>query len=165
MTDSTKGLPPRRPFAEGEQEKAPYDRMGDVVEYVIKRIFGIRGEDAESLAGQVLISYLEIKTPLPDVNAWLIISACAIAKSYLERRGLMAGGEAEKKRFAEPGLREKEALDLLSERDRRVWRLRFEEGKTYAEIAALLGVTLPSAERLVSRAGARLRALVKAREG
>jgi RNA polymerase sigma factor (sigma-70 family) len=165
MTDPTKGPPPRRPFAEGEQERVPYAQMGDVVEYVIKRIFGIKGEDAGSLALAVLIEYQDIKHPLPDVNAWLIAGSCAIAKRYLERRGLPTGDEAEKKRAAERWVLEKEALPLLPERYRAVWRLRFEKGKTNAEIAAVLGVTLRSAKRIVNRAGSKLRALVKAMEG
>jgi RNA polymerase sigma factor (sigma-70 family) len=155
MTDSTKGLPPRRPFAEGEQQRGRYDRMGDVVEYVIKRIFGIEGEDAQSLAREVLLAYLEIKTPPPDVNAWLITGACGNAKRYLERRGLTTD-EAEKKRAAERWLRREEALPLLPERDRAVLRLRLDKGKTYAEIAAELGVTPCSAKRIFSRAWAKL---------
>ena len=162
MTDSTKGLPPRRPYAEGEERRGQYDKMGDVVEYVITRIFGIRGADAQSLALEVLIGYQGIQHPPPDVHAWLIAGACANAKRYLERQGLAT---AEKTRAAERWLRDKEALDLLPERYRTVWNLRFEEGKTYAEIAALLGVQPRSAERIVSRAGLKLRALIKAMEG
>jgi RNA polymerase sigma factor (sigma-70 family) len=85
------------------------------------------------------------------------------AKKYLERRGLTTGHETEKTRAAEQWLRREEALVLLPERYRAVWRLRFEEGKTYAEIAAVLGLKPRSAKRIVSRAGSKLRALMKAR--
>ena len=155
MTDPTKGHPP-------ELQRGLYDQMGEVVEYVITRIFAIREKDAQSLALEVLLAYRDIKPPPPDVNAWLIAGACANAKRYLERRGLPAGDEAEKTRAAERWLRREEALDLLPERDRTVLRLRF-EGKTYAQIAAQLGVKPGSAKRIVSRAVAKLRALVRAR--
>jgi len=105
MTDSTKGLPPRRPFAEGEQQRALYDKMGDVVEYVITRIFAIEGKDAQRLVLEVLLAYQDIKPPPPDVNAWLIAGACANAKRYLERRGLTTGDETDKTRAAERWLR------------------------------------------------------------
>lgn len=165
MSDSTIGPPPRRPFADGEQQRGLYDQMGGVVEYVITRIFAIGGKDAQTLALEVLLAYQDLRPPPPDAKAWLIAGACANAKRYLERHGLTTGDETEKTRAAERWLREEEALDLLPERDRAVWRLRFEERKTYAEIAALLGVQPRSAERIVSRAGSKLRALVKAREG
>ena len=162
MTDSTKGLPPRGSFAEEKSLRGLYDEMGAVVEYVITRIFGIGEKDAQALALEVLLAYQDIKPPPPDVNAWLIAGACANAKRYLERRGLTTGHEAEKTRAAEQRLRREEALDLLPERDRAVLRLRFDEGKTYAQVAAELGVKPRSAKRIVSRAAARLRRLMRA---
>jgi RNA polymerase sigma factor (sigma-70 family) len=163
MTDPTKGLPPYRPFTEGEQERGPYDKMGDVVEYVITRLFAIRGEDANTLAREVLFTYQGID-PLPsDVNAWLIAAACLNAKRYLERRGVTTGDEKEKERAAERWLRRKEALPLLPERDRAVLRLRLDKGRTYAQIAAELGVTPGSAKRIFSRAWAKLREVNRAK--
>jgi RNA polymerase sigma factor (sigma-70 family) len=53
-------------------------------------------------------------------------------------------------------VRREEALALFPERDRTVMRLRLDEGKTYAEIAAQLGVTPRSAKRIFSRAWAKL---------
>ena len=161
MTDSTKGLPPRRSSAEEEQQRALYE-MGRVVEYVITRIFAIGENDAQSLAREVLLAYRDIKPPPPDVKAWLIAGACANAKRYLERRGLMAVDEAEKTRAAEQLLCRHEALALLPERERTVLRLRFEEGKTDAEIAAELGVTPRAAKRIVDRAAMQLRGLIRA---
>jgi hypothetical protein len=105
MTDSTKGLPPRRSFPERERQTGLYDRMGDVVEYVITRIFAIEGKDAQQLVLEVLLAYQDIKPRPPDVNAWLIAGACANAKRYLERQGLATGDEAEKSRAAERWLR------------------------------------------------------------
>jgi len=105
MTDPTKGLPPRRSFAEGEQQRRLYDKMGGVVEYVITRIFAIGGKDAQQLVLEVLLAYQDIKPRPPDVNAWLIAGACANAKRYLERQGLPAGDDAEKTRAAERWLR------------------------------------------------------------
>lgn len=163
MTDSTKGLPPRGPFAEDEQQRELYDKMGHVVEYVITRIFAIGEKDAQPLVLAVLLAYQGIKTPPPDVNAWLIAGACAIAKRYLERRGLATGDEAEKTRAAEQWLRREEALELLSEPSRTVLRLRFIEGKTDAEIAAVLGVTPRSARRILNTAAAELRGLKRGR--
>jgi RNA polymerase sigma factor (sigma-70 family) len=139
--------------------------MGFVLEYVITKFFGIGKTEARSLADQVLISYVQHEASLSDVNAWMIASACVLARSYLERRGLTTGEEPKRERAAEQWLHEKEARDLLPARDRAVWRMRFEEGKTYAEIAAAFGVKVSTAKRMVSRAGTKLRALVKAREG
>jgi RNA polymerase sigma factor (sigma-70 family) len=164
MTDSIKGRPPRGSFSEGEQQTGLYEQMGGVVEYVITRIFGIGEKDAQSLALEVLLAYEVIKPRPPDVNAWLIAGACANAKRHLERRGLTTGDEAEKTRAAERWLREKEALDLLPERCRTVLRLRYDEGKTFEEIAAELGVTLRSAKRMVLDAGEKLRALTRPKE-
>jgi RNA polymerase sigma factor (sigma-70 family) len=164
MTDSTQGLPPPGPFAEEEPQRGPYDKMGDVVEYVITRIFAIGEKDAQSLALEVLLAYQDIKPPPPDVNAWLIAGSCAIAKRYLARKGLPPGNEAEKTRAAEQWLRREEAQDLLSEPSRTVLRLRFIEGKTDAEIAAVLGVTPRSAKRILNAAAAELRELKRGRE-
>ena len=165
MTDSTKGLPPRKPFAAGEQQRGPFDRMGDVVEYVITRIFAIGEKDAQSLVLEVLLAYQDIKHPPHDVNAWLIAGACANAKKYLERQGLWPGNEAEKTRAAERWLRREEALALLSDHSRTVLRLRLEERKTDAEIAAVLGVTPRAAKRIVLRAVAELRELTRGGRG
>ena len=154
MIDSKKG-PPLRGL--GTQE-ALYEMLGGALQGVLTRKFGIPRVDAEWLVCEVFMVFSMLDPAPPDARSWLIAGACRRAKEYLKMRGLTAGQD-ESEETVERLLRRDEALALLSERARRVLRLRFDERKTYAEIAAELGVTVRSAKRIVSAAAAELRGL------
>jgi RNA polymerase sigma factor (sigma-70 family) len=161
MTDSKKGRPSFPRFAEGEQDSL-YEVLGGTLQGVLTRIFAIPKADAQWLVREVFIVYRGLNPAPPDARSWLIGGACRSATRYRERRGLTTGDEAEQTRAVEQLLRREEALALLPDRARAVLRLRFEEGKSYSEIAEKLGVTLQSAKRIVSSAAAMLRKLNRA---
>lgn len=52
----------------------------------------------------------------------------------------------------------KQAIEQLSERDRLVMKLRFEENKTVPEIAKILKINVPNTEDLITNILAGLRA-------
>ncbi len=162
MTDSMKGPPPLAGLAVGEPDRL-YDSLGGVLQWLLERQFGIPAEEGQWLVREVFMVYRGLSHPPSDARSWLIAGACHSANVYLEARGLAASGAdvQRKSRAAEQFLLHDEAVELLPERDRTVLRLRFEEGKSYAQIAAQLGVTVRSAERIVSAAAAKLRGLIR----
>jgi RNA polymerase sigma factor (sigma-70 family) len=88
----------------------------------------------------MFIAYYSLEPPPHDARTWLIASACENARVYVERHRLAC----------------RDGLETLPALAREALRLRFAEGKSYPEIAEELGVSVDAAQRIVSKAAAKL---------
>lgn len=164
MTDPRSEFGPLRQSAEAERETL-YETLGGVLQRTLTRAFGLPPQDAESLVYETFIVYFGMDVPPHDFRAWLIAAACRSAKAHLVRRGLASGDDTTSQtRDAESFLLHREALDLLPARAREALRLRFAERRSYAEIAAELDVSVFAAERIVAKAAARLRSVMRSKQ-
>ena len=137
--------------------------LGGYLIDLLKRAFEIPGPDAEWLVRETFADY-SFGKPAPDASAWIIAAACRRANDYRQRRGLPAADEAAIERQAVTVLAYRDAMARLPGRAREALRLRFEEKKTFAEIAEQLGLSVYAAERFVAKALARLRGLLRGEE-
>lgn len=116
-------------------------------------------EEAVSLVAEAFVVYYGLETPPEDARACLTLMACTNAQTWLQRRGLPPGHEAEAARETSKSYRD--ALELLPSRAREALRLRFSERKTYPQIAAELGVSTFAAEQIVAKAAVKMREVLR----
>jgi len=83
------------------------------------------------------------------------------ANAWLQTRGLPPGNNTEIARNFGSTLAHRDGREMLNERAQEALRLRFAEKKTYEEIAAELGVSTFLAQRIVTKAVAELRLLLR----
>jgi RNA polymerase sigma factor (sigma-70 family) len=159
MTTPKDGPGPPPHSAEAEQA-AFYETLSDFLRGLLMRAFEVPERDAEWLVRDTFSDYT-LNKPAPDARAWLIGSACNKANDYRQRRGLAAANEALVARHAATALSSREAMEKLPRRAREALRLRFEEKKTYAEVAGELGISVYAAERFVAQALIRLRGVLR----
>jgi DNA-directed RNA polymerase specialized sigma24 family protein len=139
--------------AEPEVAQLYAARRGVLMRLLMRR-FGVPADDAETLVYDTVMA-LQTQGPVPNPKAWLFAGVTAKGEKYRRARGLDSPApDAEATRDVRFT---KVVLGALSPRAREVLRLRFDEKKTYAEIAAEMGVSTNAAERLVARAAARIR--------
>lgn len=160
MTTPKDGQDPTRHFAEAEQA-ALYETLGGFLQQLLTRAFELPEQVAAALVRETF--YQALHAPAPDARAWLIAAACRSANDYRQNRGLPAANEEEIARHAATVLSYREAMESLPTRAREALRLRFEQKKTYPEIAEELGVSKHAAERIVAKAVARLREVLRGR--
>jgi DNA-directed RNA polymerase specialized sigma24 family protein len=135
--------------------KAPEPEYGSVVELLQTALVGmyrLSGEEAEALVNEAYRCCLLAREAATDEEKWVIGATLKYAETR-ERMHRPPGGPddaaAEIARHRDLTLT-REALDTLpAENARQAIRLRVEKGKSYAEIAAVLGVTARYAERMV----------------
>lgn len=136
-----------------------YETLGSELQRFVARKFGVPPEAAESLVYEAFVKVVDERPD--DAKAWLIGAACRGAKAWLQRRGLALTDSPDDAREIENLLFYREAQALLPERAREALRLRFQERRTYDEIAAELDVAAHYAEKLVAKAVAKLRQAVR----
>lgn len=142
--------------AETEQS-ALYEALGGVLRSLLMRAFELPEQDAEWLLRESIIDYT-LNKQAPDARAWLIGVACRNANGYRQRRGLPAANEAEAVRQITAVLATRDALATLPRRAREALRLKFDEKKSYEEVAEQLGLSVHAAKRFVSKALTQMRA-------
>lgn len=146
-----------------EQERL-YEMLGGVLQRLVTRKFEVTQEDAESLVKEAFIAYHGAKVAPNEVEDWVVGAVCRNARKYLQRRGLVAPADVlAEERAGQRVLSQREALAMLPSHAREALRLRFEERKSYPEIAEALDVPIDAAQRLVAKAGAKLRGLLRGR--
>jgi RNA polymerase sigma factor (sigma-70 family) len=136
-----------------------YETLGSDLQRFVTRKFGLPPEDAESLIHEAFVQFVAERPD--DARAWLTGAACRGAKAWLQRRGLAVTDSPDDAREIENLLFCREAQALLTEHAREALRLRFQEGRTYEEIAAELDVAAYYAEKLVAKAVVKLRQAVR----
>ena len=145
---------PRR--AEGD-ERSLHETFGGVLLRAVMRL-GVPREEAQEIVEHAFLSWYALEPQPQDAKAWLIAAAGTRATRYLAERGLPGGEQiAAVRRAVEQLDVQREALAALPEQAREAMRLRWVEGKSYAEVAAALGVTEDAAKRIVARAFGKLR--------
>jgi DNA-directed RNA polymerase specialized sigma24 family protein len=154
MSESDDELGPVLPHAAEPEAARLYEARRGLLLRLLMRRFGVPADDAETLVHDTVMA-LQTQGTVPDPKAWLIAGVTAKGEAYQEGRGLVSPTpDAE-------GVRDvrftKLVIITLSPRARQALRLRFDERKTYAQIAAELGVSTIAAERMVARAAARIR--------
>jgi RNA polymerase sigma factor (sigma-70 family) len=136
-----------------------YEKCGGVLRKTLMQSFGIDAEGAEELLQQVLRA--GITKTVEDEEAWVIAAVCRMA----ERRARVAFDakiphdvSAAELEALEEVIFLRDGLSTLPEPAQEALRLRFDEGRTYAEIAEQLKVSTRYVNRLVLGALERLRA-------
>ncbi|HEU4886732.1 MAG TPA: sigma factor-like helix-turn-helix DNA-binding protein [Thermoanaerobaculia bacterium] len=151
----------QHPFAEAEHEEL-YHTLGGFLQGLLVRQFDVPQEDAELLVYEAFVSYFTRNLPFRNARTWLIGAACSNANTWRARRGLPPENGTEIAQNAGKRLPHREAVAMLpEERARKALRLRFEEKKDYPEIAAELGVSTFAAKRIVAKAVAELRGVLR----
>lgn len=113
--------------------------------------FGIPEDEATVMVKHVLRAV--ITTGVADDEAWIAAAVASEGREYLRRKRFDAkvppDASAEEQAALENAARLGEALTALAEPAREALRLRFLEGRTYAEIAEEMGVSTHYVKRLV----------------
>lgn len=126
-----------------------YEEHRGVLLRLLMRKYGVPEEDAETLVYETIVA-LPLRIVVADAPAWLTAGVCGKGEAYRRARGLDPAAD-------DAGDARDLALATLTDQAREALRLRFEEKRTYAEIAEELGVSVFAAERIVATAGAKLR--------
>ncbi|HYI13045.1 MAG TPA: sigma-70 family RNA polymerase sigma factor [Thermoanaerobaculia bacterium] len=149
--------------ADDQQFEAVYDQYFDLLVDIAEFKFRVPGTDAESLAHDVLISYLRKSASVVDLRRWLIGAICYASRHYwrLNDRTRSAELDAEFDRVDPASLyildslpnqlAAREALECLSPRYRSILQMRYFEGCTIAEVATRLGVKTKYAQKLITK--------------
>lgn len=162
MNTPEDGSGPAHDSVDAEQA-ALSESLGGFLIALLRRAFEVSERDAEWLVRETFIDHIQ-NEPAPDARAWILGAACKKANAYRQRRGLPAADEAAIERQAAATLSIRDAMESLPRRAREALRLRFEEKKTYTEIAEQLGLSVYAAKRFVAKALARLRGLLRGEE-
>lgn len=144
-----------------DRQPSLYDKLGGVLEGLLVRKFGLPQDDAKKVVAEAFLDYYSLVPPPEDVRAWLARTALDNAQTWLQRRRLPPGHEAEAapKPTRPPSYRD--AMAQLPAHAREALRLRFSEHKTPHQIAAELGVSPAEAEQIVTRAVAKMREVLR----
>ena len=143
--------------------EAIYERYFDLLVQISVYKFRIPDSEGETLAHDVLISYLRRAGDILDVRSWLIGAICYASRHYWRLNARTVGEEAdiELDRVDPASLRildslpdqiaAREALECLSPRCREILEMRYFEGCTVTEIAERIGVKPKYAQKLITK--------------
>ena len=159
MTTPEEGPGPLQPSAEAEQA-ALYETLGAFLQGLLIRAFEVPEREAERLVRDTFLHYVQNK-PAPNAHAWLIWAACRKANEYRHGRGLPAANEDHAIRNAATALPYRDGMGRLPTRAQEALRLKFEQKKTYEEVAGEMGLSVSAAKRYVAKALAQLRGLLR----
>lgn len=146
-----------RPF------EAIYEQYFGLLVQIAAFKFKVPESEAETLAHDVLISYLRKANDILNLRAWLIGAICHASRHYwrLNLRIVGADAEIELDRVDPASLRileslpdqiaAREALECLSPRCREILHMRYFEGCTVIEIAQRIGVKPKYAQKLITK--------------
>lgn len=152
-----------RTRADERQFEVVYEQYFGLLVDVATFKFRVPETDAESLAHDVLMTYLRKASTVIDLRSWIIGAICYASRHYwrLNDRHISVATEFELERADPASLRileslpdqlaAREALECLSPRYREILQMRYFEGCTVPEIAARLGVKAKYAQKLISK--------------
>jgi RNA polymerase sigma factor (sigma-70 family) len=158
----TSPQPPENLFRPANAEQAAlYESLGGYLQRALVELFQIPPDDAELLLTQTFNVYFHHMKEVGEARHWLIVAACLSAKRHLEKCGQSTGTEAAAAQSMESFVVHRDATATLTGTARTAIRMRFEERKSYPEIAAELGISPFAAEQLVKRAVQKLRGVIR----
>jgi len=153
------------------QFEVVYAGYFDLLVQVAIHKFRVPDSEAETLAQDVLISYLRKSNDVVDLRPWLIGAICHASRHYwrLNSRIVPTEMDTELER-ADPAsmrildslpnqLAAREALECLNPRCREILHMRYFEGCTVNEVAERLGVKPKYAQKLIAKCLRRAEAL------
>ena len=133
--------------------------------------FRVPDSEAETLAHDVLISYLRKSRDVIDLRSWLVGAICHASRHYWRLNGRTVGAETEMELDRpDPAsvrildslpdqLAARQALEYLAPRCREILQMRYFEGCTVNEVAERLGVKPKYAQKLIAKCLRRAEAL------
>ena len=134
----------------------------DLLVQIAIRKFRVPDSEAETLAHEVLMSYLRKSAEVAHPRPWLVGAICHASRHYWRLRGQTVAPEAEIELDGAGSalvrildslpdqLAAREALECLDPRCREILSMRYFEGCTVAEVAERLGVKPKSAKKLIA---------------
>jgi RNA polymerase sigma factor (sigma-70 family) len=143
--------------------EAVYEQYFGLLVQIAAFKFKVPDSEAETLAHDVLISYLRKADDVLNVRSWLIGAVCHASRHYLRLNSRLVGVEAdiELDRVDPASMRildslpdqiaAREALERLSPRYRAILHMRYFEGCTVIEIAQRIGVRPKYAQKLIAK--------------
>jgi RNA polymerase sigma factor (sigma-70 family) len=157
MTSLTNHLPDDRQF------EVVYAGYFDLLVQIAIHKFRVPDSEAETLAHDVLISYLRKSNDVIALRPWLVGAICHASRHYwrLNSRTVPTETDMELDR-ADPAsvrildslpnqLAAREALECLNPRCREILAMRYFEGCTVVEVAERLGIKPKYAQKLISK--------------
>lgn len=149
--------------ADERQFEAIYEQYFELLVNIAAFKFRVPESEAESLAHDVLMSYLRKAATVLDLRSWLIGAICHASRHYwrLNDRTMWMEPDVELERVDPASVRildslpdqlaAREALERLSPRYREILQMRYFEGCTVAEVASRLGVKTKYAQKLITK--------------
>lgn len=138
-----------------------YESLGGFLQRLLEQHFKIPPEKTVLLLTEAFNVYYSHMTEVADAEPWLYAAACLGARKHLEGCGQSVGTEAADAHSMERFFVHRDATTTLTGTARAAIRMRFEERKSYTEIAEELGISHFAAEHLVKRAVKKLRGVVR----
>ena len=136
-----------------------YEKCGSVLKQTLIQSFGVPPDVAEVMLHQAFGA--AITRQLEDEEACVIAAVCRMGDTYRARKAFTPAippdASADELRTLRDVIFLRDAMNALPEPARVALSLRFEERRSYAEIAAELGVTTRYVKRLVLGALVKLR--------
>ena len=145
------------------QFEVVYAGYFDLLVQVAIHKFRVPDSEAETLAHDVLISYLRKSNDVIELRPWLVGAICHASRHYwrLNSRTVPTETDMELDR-ADPAsvrildslpnqLAAREALECLNPRCREILSMRYFEGCTVIEVAERLGIKPKYAQKLISK--------------
>jgi RNA polymerase sigma factor (sigma-70 family) len=145
------------------QFEVVYETYFDLLTQIAVHKFRVPDSEAETLAHDVLISYLRKGDDVIELRPWLVGAICHASRHYWRLNGRTVGEEADiELDRADPAsvrildslpnqLAAREALECLAPRCRQILHMRYFEGCTVIEVAQRLGVKPKYAQKLITR--------------
>jgi len=145
------------------QFEVVYAGYFDLLVQIAIHKFRVPDSEAETLAHDVLISYLRKGQDVIELRSWLVGAICHASRHYwrLNARTVAPDTEEELDR-ADPAsvrildslpnqLAAREALECLNPRCREILSMRYFEGCTVIEVAERLGIKPKYAQKLIAK--------------
>jgi len=151
------------PLHDDQQFEVVYAGYFNLLVQIAVHKFRVPDSEAETLAHDVLISYLRKSQDVISLRSWLIGAICHASRHYwrLNGRTVAAEDEMELDRVDPASVRildslpdqlaARKALESLNPRCREILTMRYFEGWSIIEIADHLGVKPKYAQKLISR--------------
>jgi len=153
------------------QFEVVYAGYFDLLVQIAIHKFRVPDSEAETLAHDVLMSYLRKSQDVIELRPWLVGAICHASRHYwrLNGRNVPAETEEELDRADPASVRildslpdqiaAREALDCLNPRCREILHMRYFEGCTVIEVAERLGIKAKYAQKLIAKCLRRAEAL------
>ena len=151
------------PLHDDRQFEIVYAGYFDLLVQIAIHKFRVPDSEAETLAHDVLISYLKKSRDVVEVRSWLVGAICHASRHYWRLNGRTIGAETEiELDRPDPAsvrildslpnqLAARQALECLNPRCQEILRMRYFEGCTVVEVAERLGVKPKYAQKLITK--------------